>query len=92
MIGKKLSPILEEIEKKLLEHSAKNRGKPNFTKDGFRAASMIFMEAMMDKMFELQLEEKMIEINCCNMAEKLGEDLRNLIKTYTNIDSFDFYK
>jgi hypothetical protein len=28
----------------------------------------------------------------CNMAEKLGEELRKLIKIYTNIETHELYK
>ena len=92
MIGKKISPILEEIEATLLEFEAFNGDKPNYTDDGFRAAVRIFSSALVDKMFELQSDEKMDMQDCLNMAEKVGEDVRKLIKTYTNIDTHDFYK
>lgn len=90
-IGQKLSPILEEIEITLLEFEA-NRGiKPEFTFEGFRAALKIFMAVMMDKIYELQDSEKMSNTDRLSMAQKCGEDIRKLIKTYTNLDTHTFY-
>ena len=36
MIGKKLSPVLEEMEATLWEYEAFNGAKPNYTLEGFR--------------------------------------------------------
>lgn len=43
MIGKKLSPVLEEMEATLWEYEAFNGAKPNYTLEGFRASTKIFM-------------------------------------------------
>ena len=92
MIGKKLSPILEELENTLWEFEA-NRGiLPEFTEAGFRSASKIFMWVLMEKMWELQSKEHMAMPDRSAMALKAGEDLRKLVKTYTGFDTFDFYK
>ena len=88
-IGKRLSPTLSEIEDVLLEFS---EIKPEFTEKGFKACIFIFQSALMDKMFALQEKENIsLEVRC-DMATKAGESLRELIKTYTNIDTFDLYK
>lgn len=87
MVGEKLSPVLVEIEETLWE----SEGKPEFTFEGFRAATKIFMDVIMDKIWELQVDEKIDMETREAMAVKCGEDLRKLIKTYTNLDSFDFY-
>jgi hypothetical protein len=92
MIGKKISPILEEIEDTLWEFEANNGQKPEFTIEGFRAATKIFMSVLMDKIWELQEDEKFIMPDRENMAQKAGEDVRKLIKTYTGIDCHDLYK
>lgn len=92
MIGQRLSPILEEIEDTLLEIEALGGGKPNFTEEGFRASIKIFMSTVLDKMWELQEKENMdIEIRQ-QMATKAGESVRQLVKTYCDIDTFDLYK
>lgn len=92
MIGKKLSPILVEIEDTIWEFEANVQEPPMFTDDGFRASIKIFMAALMDKMYALQREEKIELEDGGNMAFKAGQDLRNLVKTYTGIDTYDLYK
>ena len=90
-IGQKLSPILEEIEGTLLEAEAFG-DKPEYTQNGFRAAVKIFMSALMDKMWDVQEKEKLDMTDRANMATKSGEEIRKLIKTYTDIDTFKFYE
>lgn len=86
MIGEKISPILVNLEIALIEFE-EHAVKPNYTREGFRAALHIFMSALMDKMFELQQEEKMPMEDALNMAESAGFELSKLIKVYTNIDT-----
>lgn len=92
MIGEKLSPILVELEDALIEFEAYRGIKPEFTQDGFRAATKIFMSVMMDKIWEVQEFDKMPMPDRENMAQKCGEDVRAIIKNYTGMDSWDFYK
>ena len=50
------------------------------------------MSAMLDKMWKLQ-EDENIDINArADMAEKLGNELRNMVRIYTNIDTHSLYK
>ena len=94
MIGKKLSPILNEIENTLWEYEFSNGGKPCFTDEGFRSSIKIFMACLMDKMYELQDKESDnfdLELRG-EMARKAGEEIRKLVKTFTNIDTHDMYK
>ncbi len=91
-IGQRISPILEEIENTLWEFEA-NRGlKPEYSTEGFRAAIKIFMSVMMDKIWELQQDEDIGLEDRLNMVQKCGEDVRALIKTYTDIDCHELYK
>lgn len=53
MIGKKINPILVEIEETLWEFESNYPTKPEYNIDGFRASIKIFMSALMDKMWEL---------------------------------------
>lgn len=92
MVGRKLSPILQELEMVLLEHEANLSTKPEYTIGGFRAAIKIFMSVMLDKMWELQVKENMEQPDRENMAVKLGEEIRKLVKTYVNIETYDLYK
>ena len=92
MIGKKLSPILSEIESALIEFEINVAKPPEYTDEGFRASVKIFLSVMLDKMWKLQEDEE-IDINTrADMAEKLGNELRNIIRVYTNIDTHDLYK
>jgi len=91
-IGKKISPILCEIENTLWEFEANKGIKPEYTMDGFRGAVKIFMSVIMDKMWELQADEKITMDDRAKMFEKCGQDVRKLVKTYTNIDTVELYK
>lgn len=92
MIGKKLSGVLHEIELALLEFEANVARPPEYTDEGFRAAVKIFMSAILDKMWKLQ-EDEDIDIDArTDMATKLGNELRNIVRVYTNIDTHNLYK
>jgi hypothetical protein len=92
MIGKKLSPILSEIESALIEFEINVAKPPEYTDEGFRASVRIFLSAMLDKMWKLQ-EDEGIDINTrADMAEKLGSEIRNIVRVYTNIDTHSLYK
>ena len=91
-IGQKINPILREIEDALWEYEIRFGAKPEFTDAGFRAATKIFMSALMDKMWELQENEDLTLTDRENMATKAGEAVRNFVKVYTNIDTHDLYK
>ena len=92
MIGEKLSVVLEEIETTLIGFEADFSLKPNFTDNGFRAATKIFMSALMDKMFDLQDNENIEFQDRLNMAQRAGEDIRKLIHTYTGVDTYKMYR
>lgn len=92
MIGEKLSPILMELEDTIVEFELDFGYKPEYTIQGFRAATKIFMSVILDKMWELQDWDKLAQYDREKMATKCGEDLRKFVKTYTDIDTFDLYK
>lgn len=89
-IGEKLSPILVEIEEGLWH--VPEGVIPHFTDEGFRAATKIFMEVFMDKMFALQQREGIALDDAAKMAHQAGEDLKQMIKTYTGIDTAKMYE
>lgn len=91
MIGKKLSPILVEIENTIWESESNFGVKPEYTQDGFRASVKIFMSTLMDMMWELQDYENLSMEDRGAMAQKAGDDIKKLIKTYTNIDTTKLY-
>lgn len=92
MIGEQLSAILVEIEKTLWEFEDNVGLKPNYTEAGFKAGIKIFSSVLMDKIFELQNDESMPIEDRLNMATKAGEEIRKLVKTYTNLDTKTFYE
>ena len=92
MIGQKISPVLEEIEKVLWEFEANIASKPEYTINGFRAAMKIFLSVTLDKMWELQESENMDIKDRENMAQKAGEEMKSFVKKYTNIDCHKLYK
>lgn len=92
MIGKKISPILEEIENTLWEFEMRNFGNPQFTDEGFRAALKIFMSAILDKMWSMQDWDKMDQEDREKMAESCGNKIRELVFTYTGIDTTKIYQ
>ncbi len=92
MIGQKLSPILEEIEMTLWEFEANREIKPEYTIEGFRAGVKIFMSVMVDKIFDLQENENMTLEDRLKMVEKVGGEIRKIVKVYTNIDTHELYK
>ena len=81
----------KEIEEGLWEFESYG-DRPEYTIEGFRAGIKIFMSILMDKMWELQENEEMSQEDRENMAIKLGNDIRKLIKTYTDINTIDLYK
>lgn len=92
-IGQKLSPILKEIEDTLWEYefNAPNMP-PNYDNDAIKSSCKILISVMMDKMWNLQHNENMDLEDRINMTQKLGEEVRSLVKTYTGLDTHDFYK
>lgn len=91
MIGKKLSPVLEEMEATLWEYEAFNGAKPNYTLEGFRASTKIFMSALVDKFFEKQQAEGVSQEDTLKAVEKLGQDVRALVFNATGIDTHLLY-
>jgi hypothetical protein len=89
MIGKKLQPILNEIEETILES---NGVKPHYPEESMRSSTQIFMSVLMDKMHDKQIKDGLSLEHSCEMANNCGDDLRQLINTYTGLDSFEFYK
>jgi len=93
MIGKKLSPILEEIEDALweFEYYCPDK-KPKYTKVGFRSSIKIFMSALMERMWDKQELDNMPINKRIKMVVAVGKEIRQLVKRVTGIDSHDLYK
>lgn len=61
--------------------------KPNYSNRDFMNAVIIFQTALMDKMYDNQDSDKMNIEDRMKMAESCGFALRNLIHTYTGLDT-----
>jgi len=91
MIGDRLSPILVEIEETLFEFENNSQNPPEYTPEGFRAATKIFMSTVMDAMWN---EQEKLEIPMAlreKEAESVGFKIHDLILTHTGIDTHKFY-
>ena len=87
--SEKLSQLLVEIEHIFLDYLGE---KLNLSDDEFRACCRIFLDAMMDKMFDLQENEDMDIEDRMNMAQHCGEEIRRIVKSYTGVETHDMYK
>lgn len=89
MIGKELSNILEEVETSIWELEALEIGPLYFTMGGFRAANKIFISTLLERMWlhtqELSQKEKE------ELAAKAGEEIKDLVKRYTGINTEELY-
>ena len=92
MIGKKISPILNEIEHTLWEFETYSDEKTEYSIEGFRSGCKIFMSVLMDKMWELQEKENIPMEDRKKMVHSAGSEVRELIKKYCDIDTFELYK
>lgn len=84
---------LELIANDLLEQNVESKGnenKPNYSNRDFMNATIIFQTALMDKMWDNQDYDGMPMQDRMNMAESCGQALRNLIHTYTGLDTHKF--
>jgi hypothetical protein len=83
---------LELFKSKLNElamESLNIKDKPNFTNRDFMNAVLVFHIVFADKINDLQIKEGMSIDTAIQMAEKSGEEIWSLIKTYTDIDIRD---
>lgn len=81
---------LEAIANDLLTQNAEAKGneiKPNYSNRDFMNATIIFQNALMDKMYDIQDKDGMSIDDRMNMAESCGFALRKLIHTYTGLDT-----
>lgn len=91
-IGQKLSPILKEISEALWEFDVQELGSPRFNDEDLASAAKIFMSVVFDMMWKLKESEGLDLETSGAMADKLGKEIRQMIKVYTGFDSYDFYK
>lgn len=84
----------ERIANEILKQSCEAKGdenKPNYSNRDFMNCVIIFQTALMDKMYDLQHKEKLEFDDRLKMAESCGLQLRDLIKTFTGLDTHNVH-
>ena len=89
LFGELMSPVLLDIESAIHEFTIGKYGKPHYSAAALRSAAVIFTSVLMDKIWELQDREDMSLDIRKKMAQKCGEDIRKLVKVYTDIDTHE---
>lgn len=82
---------LEAIANNVLEKMEQGI-KPNYSNKDFMNCSIIFMDALMDKMYDNQEYDDMDMEDRMLMATKCGEEFHKLIHTYTGLDTHETEK
>lgn len=90
-VGRVVSPVLEEIEAALWTYDSFAVDPPEYTMGGFRASIRIFASALMERLWMLQEKEQIDLEDRIAMTERCGQDIRNLVKVYTDIDTQTLY-
>lgn len=86
-----IKPMLLVSEKLIWIHELNGLGKPNYEDKVFAASAKIFMSTLMDKMFDLQEKEGLSFEDRNKMAFAAGNAFRGLVKTYTDIDTWQMF-
>ena len=90
-LGREISPILNNIEEILWETEAAELGLPEFTNEGFRSATKIFMAALMEQIYKKARKEKTDQKSIELVAEMTGKEIRKIILSTTGINPPDWY-
>jgi hypothetical protein len=91
--GKELQPTLTRIEQTILWRMAEHpTEQPKYPKQALVAASQIFMDVLMDQMFNFMMANDLgVDVNE-EMALKAGKEFSTFILKYTGQESKEFYK
>lgn len=90
-IGEAITPALIEMEDLLWDYEANVGRQPKYPIEGFRASFKIFMSAFIDKIYQLQEDEDIDQEERIKMGVKAMEEVRKLVKVYTDIDTHRLY-
>lgn len=90
-VGVKMKPLLLLLENALWDFEANNAALPKFDDESFRAILKLFMTAIVERIWLLQEGEEMEGDDRVNMVTKAGNDIKDLIKVYTDIDTLTLY-
>lgn len=88
-LADKLEPILLEIQGTLLDRTIAQQPHMHYSDDAFSAATYIFVDVLMSRMWELQEKERIPMQERYNMVEYAGSELNKLIKEMTGVDMKD---
>ncbi len=86
-IGHRLKPLLMIIENALWEYEVKNIDPPGFDDEAFRAIIKLFGASVIERVWNLQESEQMSDDDRLAMGVAAANEIRKLIKVYTNIDT-----
>ena len=85
-LGDVVKPNLVAVQT-VLKRNCKT--KPCFDDESLKAVIYIFQCVLMDRMVELYEKEEMPEEFRLDMALKCGQEVRAMVKTYCDVDSFE---
>jgi hypothetical protein len=84
--------ILTEIEDYLWETEARVEGPPDFSNNALRAAIKIFMSVAMDHLYRKMKAENLDLDSAAQQAALMGSTIRQYIKDFLDVDTFELYK
>jgi hypothetical protein len=89
-VGEKISIVAEHLSDMLLQNEISNEDTPpGFTDEGLSSIIHLFSGALMDRVWALQEREEMDFEDRVAMIESLGEKIREIVKTYADIDTHE---
>ena len=91
-VGEKVKPLLQLIEAAIWEYESEAPLTPGFDNESLRSIIKIFAAAIIERVWTLQENENMHDDDRVRMAQSAAEEIRKLIKVYTNIDTMELYR
>jgi len=91
MHAERLSTVIDSIADAVLEYSVNQVDPPDLTIKTLESSILIFQFALMDHLWKLQAVENMPQKQREEMASAAGTKLRELVKTFTGIDTHSIY-
>lgn len=85
--NKAINDCINEVSDMLMDYNCTVSGPFDFTDRAFLSSVYIMTNASMERMWELQVDEEIHQDDRESMAHSFGNELRLLIKKYTDIDT-----
>ena len=89
--AERISTVIDSIADAVLEYSVNHVEPPDLTIKTLESSIIIFQFALMDHLWKLQVVENMPQEQREEMASAAGSRLRELVKTFTGIDTHSMY-